>query len=288
MKVTVAIPNYNGENLLRKNLPNIVKAGADEILIIDDVSTDNSIKIISEEFPAVKLLINKKNLGFIPTVNNLFLEATGDVVILLNNDVWVQKDFMSKLIPHFKNEKVFAVNCHEQRESFAQAFWKDGFFEFTRGKEVDQAHRSSWASGGSAAYRKSIWQLLGGFDPIFAPFYWEDVDISFRAIKAGFEILWESESRVLHQHQTIISKEFSSRYITRIQQRNQLLFIWKNIHNPKLLGEHRVNLIKRLLKINQIGYWMPFLKAVFKIPQIKNNSLKEIRTDEETINYAKS
>lgn len=287
MKITIAIPNYNGASLLQKNLPNILVAGADEVLVIDDGSKDESLQIL-KDFKDVKILVNKKNLGFIPSVNQLFKEALGDIVVLLNNDVYIREDFLKYLLPHFQNKQVFAVNLHEKGEGWADAFWKDGFFEFKRGEESEFVHKSSWASGGSAAYSKKIWQDLGGFDNMYAPFYWEDVDISFKALKAGYEILWEPKALVYHNHETTIKKSFNKEYIDWVKQRNQLLFIWKNITDKNLMTDHQKNLLKRLFRVMGLGYWIPYLWAMLKKSQIKKEVLKKQLSDQEVIDYVRS
>ncbi len=288
MKTSIVIPNFNGQDLIKKNLPNILEAGADEILVLDDGSKDESVKLLRENFPMVKLLINQKNLGFIPSVNKLFQEAIGDIVVLLNNDVSVKKDFLEFLVKHFEDKSTFAVNCHEKGEGPSVAFWKEGFFEFKRGVEGSSTQKSSWASGGSAAYSKKIWQSLGGLDNLFAPFYWEDLDISFRAIKNGFNIFWEPKARVSHEHETTIGKTFSKRYVNLVKQRNQLLFIWKNITEQNLLQDHSKNLHKRLLGGMGLGYWIPYLWAMLKKSQIKKEVLEKKLSDQEVIDYAKN
>lgn len=289
MKVSIAIPNYQGRKLLEGNLPSIISAGADEIIINDDASSDGSIQFIKDNYPQIKLLTNDKNQRFIYSVNKLVNEAVGDIVVLLNNDVSVNKNFLKPLLKHFKNEKVFAVNCHEEGEGYAKAYWKDGFFGFQRGGEEKSVHKSSWASGGSAAYRKSAWQKLGGFDPIFKPGYWEDIDLSYRALKVGYEVLWEPDAKVWHNHGTTFSKIFKKRKIDWIQQRNQLLFIWKNIDDKELISEHRKALTKRLLGGMRLGYWTPFLWALYVYNrQMLQNNLKNVRTDMEAIEYVNS
>ncbi len=266
MKVTITIPNFNGIELLEKNLPNILDSGADEVIILDDGSTDGSVDLLKSKFPEVKLLVHEKNKGFIPSVNELFDGASGNIVVLLNNDVYVEQDFLKPLIKHFDNPKVFAVNLHEEGEGPSITFWKDGFFEFKRGEEKVIIQKSAWASGGSAAFRKSIWQNLGGFDSLFAPFYWEDIDISFRATKAGFEILWEPKALVKHEHETTI-KKLNQRYVRWVQERNQLLFIWKNIKDKSLIREHKKGLMKRLVTSGP-GYWVSFLWALLRLPRM--------------------
>ena len=303
MKVSIVIPNYNGEALLKKNLPNILESECDEVIVLDDYSKDKSIEVLEKlksqntrlaKQVNLKILIHKKNKGFIPSVNELFETASGDIVVLLNNDVFVEKDFIKPLHKHFENPKTFAVNLHEKGEGPSNAFWKNGFFEFKRGEEKNVVQKSSWASGGSAAYRKSIWQNLGGFDKLFAPFYWEDTDISFRAIKKRFEILWEPDSRVYHEHETTI-KKLNRRYVKWVQERNQLLFIWKNITDSELKKEHKIGLLKRLFTKGS-GYWIPFFWALINVilngVKRSDESLTNVRNhmdnipDMEAINYA--
>lgn len=288
MKVTIAIPNFNGQDLLQQNLPSILESGADEVLVIDDGSADQSVQILKTDFPQVKLLVNEQNLGFIPSVNRLFDQAVGEIVVLLNSDVAVEKDFLPPIKKHFNKPQIFAVNCHEKGEGWSKLVWQEGFIQFERGQESSQVQKSAWASGGSAAFRKDLWIKLGGFDNLYAPFYWEDIDICFRALKLGFEILWEPKAKVYHEHQTTIAKTFSSKYVLDIQQRNQLLFIWKNISDPVLLKDHQNHLVKRLLGGMGLGYWKPFIQALVRKSQIKKTLEKVNRSDQEVINYAQN
>lgn len=287
MKISIVIPNYNGKDLLVKNLPNILSSGALEVIVGDDGSSDKSVEFLREvelKNPGLRILIHKKNQGFIPTVNELFYKAKGELVVLLNSDVFVEKDFLNPLMKHFDNPKVFAVNLHEKGEGPSRAFWKNGFYEFGRGEEKNAIQKSAWASGGSAIYSKEIWLKLKGFDPIFAPFYWEDVDLSFRALKAGYEILWDPSSKVFHEHATTIKKNFSKKYVDFIKERNRLLFIWKNISDRKLIQEHKVSNLNKLFS-SEFGYWIPFVWALLRSKNRKDK-LVEVLSDEEAINYA--
>src|SRR4030043_2476573 len=114
MNLSVVIPNFNGEKILEKNLPKVIEELKSkekyktEVIVVDDASTDNSIVII-KKFPQIKLYINQKNLGFSSNVNKGVEKSSGDLILLLNTDVYPQKDFLNHLINYFKDEKVFAV-----------------------------------------------------------------------------------------------------------------------------------------------------------------------------------
>ncbi len=96
-----------------------------------------------------------------------------------------------------------------------------------------------WVSGGSAAFRKSIWVKLTGLNTLYNPFYWEDIDISYRAQKAGYKVIFEKESIVVHDHQQgAIKTIYSDDQIKKIAYRNQFFFVWLNITDMKYICSH--------------------------------------------------
>ncbi|MGI8420243.1 MAG: glycosyltransferase family 2 protein [Candidatus Levyibacteriota bacterium] len=260
MNISIVIPNYNGEDLLQKNLPTIIEAVKDykegnvEIIIADDPSTDNSQHVIAEFIKSIshKHIIaktisnrNKKEAGFSKNVNRGVSLATGDVLILLNTDVAPHKDFLQPLLKHFKDENTFAVGCmdesHEGNEIILRgrgtARWQRGFVIHAAGS-LDKAN-TFWVSGGSGAFRKRIWDTLGGLDELYNPFYWEDIDLSYRALKSGYKVIFEKESIVAHEHSKgSIKTQFAEKGIKTIAYRNQFIFTWKNITDKKLIQSH--------------------------------------------------
>lgn len=266
MKVSIIIPNWNGRKLLEKNLPAVLAAKPDEVVVVDDASPDDSDEFLKKNYPEVKIVRHQRNLGFAASCNDGVKVAIGEVVALLNLDVVPEKDFLQYVLPNFKDSKIFAVSFHEPNWSRARIFWKHGFIEHEPGAKSEQVHISAWASGGSAAFRRAMWTELGGFDEIYKPFYWEDIDLGYRAWKRGWKILWEPKAVVHHEHETIIGKHFSKTYIDFVSRRNQLIFIWKNISSPKMILEHKFWLLVRLA--TSIGYWRPFLGALLLAPKI--------------------
>lgn len=264
MKFSIVIPNWNGKVFLEKNLPAVLATKPDEIIVSDDNSTDGSVEFLKNNFPQVKV-IHHKRLGFSGNCNFGVKNAQGEIVVLLNTDVIPEKDFLKTLEEDFKDSNVFAVSLHEPQWSWAKIFWKNGFVQHEPGSKNTDVHISAWASGGSAAFRKSMWEKLGGFDDLYKPFYWEDIDLSYRAWKRGYKVIWDPRSIVYHKHEGTISS-FSKSYVRSVTERNQLLFIWKNIATPKMLIQHKLHLAKRLFV--HPGYWKPFLMALVKLPRI--------------------
>jgi len=279
MKVSIVIPNFNGRNLLQKNLPKVEKAAGDtEILVVDNNSSDGSNNYIKNNFPKVKLVEEKKGQGFASSVNQGVSKASGDIIVLLNTDIIPENGFLEPLLKNFDDPKVFAVGCldksHEKdsiiERGRAVARFTRGMLIHSRG-EVNKKN-TFWVSGGSGAFRKSIWEKLKGMDDLFNPFYYEDIDLSYRAVKSGYKILFERKSIVHHYHEEgVIQTNFGVKEIEKIAFKNQFLFIWKNITDFKLLLCHIFYLPYYLLKAifhKDRSMIIGFINALERLPII--------------------
>lgn len=246
MKVSIIIPNWNGVHVLKKYLTRVVAAsrGA-EIIVADDCSTDGSVEYLVKNFPNVTVVSQKKRLGFAANVNAGVKKAKGDIAVLLNTDVEPEENFLEPLLAPFSRPNIFAVGCleksHEKEKIVLRGrglgHWEKGFFIHACGDI--QKSNTAWVSGGSSAFRKSMWNTLGGMDEVYGPFYWEDIDLSYRARKAGWNIVFEQKSVVHHYHEEgSIQREFSFSGIRRIVYRNQFIFIWKNATDKQILLLH--------------------------------------------------
>ena len=291
MNTSIIISWYNTDWLAEKNLPALLIATKNkrnniiEIIIVDDGSIDKSVDIIKSRFPEVKLIRHKINRGFSATVNTGVRMAKGELVCLMNSDVLPEVDFLESIYSHFKNPKVFAVSLNEAGNfGWAKGFFRNGFIGHEPGGKGDTPHATFWVSGGSGVYRRKTWMDLGGMDEkLFSPFYWEDLDLSYRAMKRGYQLVWDPNAKVEHIHETTISK-LSQKYVSRIQERNQLLYIWKNLGSPNLLRKNITSIIKRV--ISHPGYLRIVLMALSKIgPLFKTRSKekKEAKVSDEAI-----
>jgi GT2 family glycosyltransferase/glycosyltransferase involved in cell wall biosynthesis len=252
---SVVIPNWNGRDLLAKYIPPLLDALAgnpgNEIVVVDNGSEDGSAEFLAEKFPAVKVVRLEQNLGFGGGSNAGFREARNDVVVLLNSDMRVDRDFLAPLLKGFTDEKIFAISCQiflsdpgKRREEtgLTEGWWEDGSLRVSHRDDpmVDRLYPCFYGGGGSCAFDRRQFLELGGFDELLAPFYLEDTDIGYLAWKRGWKVLYEPASKVWHEHRGTIGRRFSQAYIDSVLKKNFLLFVWKNIHNWRMLAEHLV------------------------------------------------
>jgi GT2 family glycosyltransferase len=281
MNVSIVIPNFNGEALLAKNLPLVLKAqkfegnNIKEIIIVDDGSYDGSVPFLKKNFPEVRLIVHKKNRGFSCAVNTGARMSKGDLICLLNSDVIPEEKFLVSILPYFQNKRTFAVSLRERGYTWATGNFLGGYLHHEQGRSSDKSHYSLWASGGSAVFRRTTWMELGGMDEkVFSPFYWEDIDLSYRATKRGYDVLWDPDGIVDHKHESTVSK-LSKKFVQRIRERNELLFIWKNIHSKKMISNHILALLKRT--ITHPGYLLIVFMAISKLGIVLKARRKEIK-----------
>lgn len=291
MKVSIIIPNYNGESLLKSNLPFVQKAkeftknNILEVIVVDDGSKDKSVDVLKNLFPWVKLIKHKINRGFSAAVNIGVRSSKGDLICLLNSDVVPEENFLEPVFEDFVDKKIFAVSLNEQSEfTWAKGIFVDGFIGHAPGSKTAVPHDTFWVSGGSGVFRRDVWMDLGGLDEkLLSPAYWEDVDICYRSQKRGYKLIWEPKAKVIHHHAGTVSK-LSQKYFQRIKERNQLLFIWKNLTSHRLFGKHLTGLIKRL--INHPGYIRIVFMALSKLSvvlKLRSREIKEARVSDEVL-----
>lgn len=250
-KISVIVTTWNGLPLLKKNLEAIITASpeAQEIILADDASEDESIQFAKElqkKYSKLKIIAHKNNQGFGANSNDAVNKSQGDLVVLLNNDIYPDKGYISHSLKHFSDPSIFGVSFAERgHENWARFFWKSGYLQHEP-QTSTKTHISGWVSGGSSIIRKDLFQKLGGFDPIYAPFYTEDLDLGYRAWKSGYILLWEPKCVVEHHHETTMSK-FSPSLLNYVKERNRLLNTWRNITDPSLLSSNKLFLFLRIL-----------------------------------------
>ncbi len=214
-----------------------------------------------------------------------------DLFLLLNNDVSLHPHTLPQLQSHFSNPNLFAVGAQEKLPSTQTRGQSTGYFH--RGLLHHQAATSQtagptlWVFGASGMFRRHIWLQLRGFDPLFRPAYWEDIDISYRAWKAGFTCLFDPQAIVSHQTEQSMTKALGSFKFT-YSYKNQLLFFWKNVTDFPLFLSHLLWLPYHLsvTSLRTRGQFLHgFFLALLQLPELCRQSLPQPRrTDRQVIN----
>ncbi len=296
--VSIVIPTLNGKELLKRFLPSVMAAvgaypGKSEVIIVDDGGTDGTDELIKSNFAGVRLIRLERNMGFAGACNAGFRECRNQIVILLNNDVLVDKNFIAPLVVHFENDEIFGVRpglrtlganvSREELERFSVGLeFKRGYIDLPMFlRAAPRKCNDIFLLGGTSAAIDRVKLLeLGGFDELFSPFYWEDADLSYRAWKRGWRIIYEPESLAYHQTHATIFQTHPQEYIEMIGERNRYIMVWKNIVDKKLLFNHYCWIPLRLLGLLFSGRWhkLPSLFLALKeLKTIREKRKRELR-----------
>lgn len=251
-RLSVVIPTWNGAELLRRYLPSVTAAMAEaetaglsaELVISDDGSSDGTVAWLATAYPQVRVVASAANRGFAFAANAGIEAARGEIAVLLNNDVAVLPGALAVWPEWFADPALFAVTFRAL-DPATRAFATGGKLgRFRRGfwetwQNYDGARGPSFALvGGFCAVRRAMFLALGGFDPLFAPYYWEDIDLSYRARKRGWRIVYAPSATVLHEISATIRRHRTPWRRRVVIHRNRLLFHAKNL-DPGWLRRHR-------------------------------------------------
>ncbi len=242
--ISVVIPNYNGEKLFPRTLGPLLTALKNtqveyEVIVVDDLSTDNSISFIKKNHPEIKILINTLNCGFSKTINKGILASRCELVLLLNSDIILTENYFHHLLPHFKDESVFGVmgrivGWDDEIIQDAARYPEMHLFKIKTSCNY-RSHSSSilptiYLSGANALVRRNKLLQLRGFDELFSPFYVEDCDLSFRAWRMGWKCTYEDKAICRHRTSSSIKAKSKKNYVDLIYNRNK--YFLHAIHLP--------------------------------------------------------
>lgn len=277
MNISVVIPVYKKSEMLMRHLRhNVPLLKGYEIIVVDDASEEHIKEQVHAEFPDILVLENKTNMGFAPTVNNGIFKASGDFILLLNSDVKLMSRFNESDFDLFKrDEKLFAITFKQKERdgSFVgknKLYFEDGFPKHSKSDNLEKG-QNGWAEGGSCIIRSDYLKELGGFLNIYAPFYWEDNDLSYRAYCKGWYVLFDPEIVVEHHHESTVGSYFTKKQVKTIAYRNQMLFTWINMTDSQYSNDHLKKLPKHIVKAvlrGDMEFIFGMIKALFKIPEV--------------------
>ena len=247
MKIAVVILNWNGEVLLERFLPSVVKFSRDAtIYVADNASTDGSIEFLEKRYPEIKIIKNSTNGGFAQGYNEALQQVDADIFCLLNSDVEVTEDWLAPIPEAFNTLPKAAIIQPKildllNKEYFEYAGAAGGFIDqlgypFCRGRifqtlekdegQYDDTKEIFWATGACMFVRKAVFSELNGFDADYFA-HQEEVDFCWRAKNQGHKVYYIGTTKVYHLGGSTLSNMNPKK--TYLNFRNSLFSITKNL-----------------------------------------------------------
>ena len=180
-----------------------------EVIVVDDCSTDETAEAISQT-PGVVYLRNEKNSGFIASCNRGAATARGRYLVFLNNDTLVKQGWLSALLHTFTEQPRAGIVGSKllypdgRLQEAGGIIWRDasgwnyGKFDDAKKPEYNYLREVDYCSAAALMIPKSLFASMGGFDSRYAPAYYEDTDLCFKVQAAGYKVLYQPLSEVIH------------------------------------------------------------------------------------------
>jgi Predicted glycosyltransferases len=269
MKASVIILNWNGKTLMEEFLPSVIAntpSDVAEIVVADNGSNDESVAMLKEKFPQVRVIVLDKNYGFAEGYNMAIKEETAQYTVLLNSDVEVTPGWLNEPLRILDSDDSIAavqpkICSQRKKEYFEYAGAAGGFIDiygypYCRGRvlhiiEEDHGQYDTqtdilWASGACLFIRTDVYKKEGGLDARFFA-HQEEIDLCWRLRSRDYRIVCTPKSVVYHVGGATLKVE--SPHKTFLNFRNNLLLLYKNL--PE----------KELYRILRIRFWLDYIAA---------------------------
>jgi len=212
MKASVIIPAYNEEKTIGKTLESLKKQSFRdfEIIVVDDGSKDGTAEIAKKNGAKV---IKQKNAGPAAARNNGARNAKGEIVVFIDADCVADERWLEHMLKPFSDKEVAGVqgayksNQKSLVARFTQLDIEDRYKRLER-----KADQLDWIGSYSAAYRKNIFNELGGFDEDFPTASGEDPEFSFKVSRKGYKLVFKNNAIVYHFHETSLLKYLRTKF----------------------------------------------------------------------------
>lgn len=253
-RVTIIIPHWNGESVLRRCLDSLklTRYKAYTILLVDNGSTDNSVKMVAAEFPEVKIVASAENLGFAGGCNLGIMCAETPYVVLLNNDTVVTGGWLETLVKAADKmpdaaalqPKLRSIADPErfdycgaaggEMDIFGYPFARGRLFEYI---EVDESQYDTgrelfWATGAACLLKCDALRVTGLLDAAYFA-HMEEIDLNWRFLLAGYSVRFVPDSVVYHQTGGTLAQDSIRKMV--LNHRNSLITLLKNCEIATLL-----------------------------------------------------
>ncbi len=245
-KLAIVILNWNGAKMLRQYLPSVLEHSKSEavVYVADNASTDESVDLLKEQFPEVRLILLEKNWGFAEGYNKALAQVEAEYYLLLNSDIEVTPGWLTPMLAFMDAHKEVAA-CQPkllsifQRDSFEYAGASGGYLDrygypFCRGRvfdvvendqgQYDEPAMIHWATGAALLVRARVYKEVGGLDGRFFA-HQEEIEMCWRMRIRGYQIWCLPESKVYHVGGGTLPK--SNPMKTYLNFRNNLTMLYK-------------------------------------------------------------
>lgn len=281
-KVSIIFPTFNGwqdtmdclESIKGLNYP----ASKLEVIVIDNGSSDKTLKEIPNyklQITSYKFLKNEKNLGFAKAVNKGIKEAKGDYFLITNNDVIFDKDYLKNLIEFSLANPIAGIvggKVYYKKPKNTVAFG-GAKFDFYTGilkpnKTPNQISETDWVSGCNLLVSRKTLEEIGLFDEKFF-FYFEDLDLSLRAKKTGYKVLYYPKAIMYHGEGASIKREGWQRN-SQVYYEGKTRILLKHANKIQLASslvfQFTIGMLFQLFILKHQNYIIS-LKALFRVLQ---------------------
>jgi len=286
--VSIVVPTYGEHDVTRMCLASLAadtEGLASEVIVIDDAFAE-PFDADSMSITGLKLIRNETNLGFLRSCNRAVAVASGDFVLLLNNDTVVHSGAITSLLATFEQFENVGAVCAQLRfedgslQEAGGIVWRDGSaWNWGRGEDPTDPRFCyprdvDYGSAAALMVRRSLWQDIGGFDERFVPAYYEDTDFCFAVRRAGQRVVYQPQAVITHfegvSHGTDTGAGMKAYQVT-----NQARFAekWSGV-----LAGHRANGVEPMLERdrNAIARVL-WVEACLLTPDQDSGSLRTIR-----------
>lgn len=268
-RIAIVILNWNGAAMLRKYLPSVLTYSPEaDVVVADNASSDDSLKVLGREFPQVRTILLDRNYGFAEGYNQALRQVEAEIYLLLNNDVEVTEGWLQPMLTYMDaHQEVVAcqpkLRCEWDRSMLEYAGACGGFIDrqgypFCRGRvfatvekdagQYDTIANVTWATGAALMIRSHQYWEVGGLDGRFFA-HQEEIDLCWRLCSRGFRIVCIPQSVVYHVGGGTLPKD--NPHKTFLNFRNNMLLLYKNLPDEQLAG------------VMRIRFWLDALASVY-------------------------
>lgn len=268
-KVAVVILNWNGAKLIEEFLPSVMDyspAELAEVIVADNGSTDASVDMLKEKFPAVRIIQLDKNYGFAEGYNQALKQIDNEYTVLLNSDVEVTPGWLDAPLAAMEADSTIVaaqpkIRAQRNKDYFEYAGAAGGYMDiygypYCRGRllhvvEKDEGQYDTpadilWATGACLFIRTTIYKEVGGLDAGFFA-HQEEIDMCWRLRSRGYRLVCTPQSVVYHVGGATLQVESPRK--TFLNFRNNLLMLYKNL--PE----------KDLKHVMRARFWLDYIAA---------------------------